>query len=97
MSLLEVSGLRVAVSSRRGGSELLHGVSFSVQPGERVGLIGESGSGKSLTALAIMGLLPEGLTPSGSIRLDGTEVVGVAERTTPDCAAPRRRWCSRSR
>jgi len=80
VSLLEVSGLRVAVSSRRGGSELLHGVSFSVQPGERVGLIGESGSGKSLTALAIMGLLPEGLTPTGSIRLDGTEVVGVAER-----------------
>jgi ABC-type dipeptide/oligopeptide/nickel transport system ATPase component len=80
VSLLEVTGLRVGVSSRRGGRELLHGISFAVQPGERVGLIGESGSGKSLTALAIMGLLPEGLTPAGSIRLGGTEVVGVPER-----------------
>ena len=80
MSLLEVTGLRVGVSSRRGGSELLHGISFVVRPGQRVGLIGESGSGKSLTALSVMGLLPEGLTPSGSIRLGGAEVVGVPER-----------------
>jgi peptide/nickel transport system ATP-binding protein len=80
VTLLEVSGLRVQVSSRRGGRELLHGVSFTIEPGERVGLIGESGSGKSLTALAVMGLLPDGLTPTGSIRLGGTEVVGVAER-----------------
>ena len=78
--LLEVEALRVGVSSRRGGTELLHGLSFRIQPGERVGLIGESGSGKSLTALAVMGLLPEGLTPSGSVRLGGDEVIGVGEK-----------------
>ncbi|MFK5635251.1 ABC transporter ATP-binding protein [Ornithinimicrobium sp. LYQ103] len=48
---------------------LLHDVSFSIDKGERVGLIGESGSGKSLTALAVMGLLPEGLTAGGAVRL----------------------------
>jgi peptide/nickel transport system ATP-binding protein len=48
---------------------LLHDVSFSIDKGERVGLIGESGSGKSLTALALMGLLPEGLAARGDVRL----------------------------
>ncbi|MEI2733320.1 MAG: ABC transporter ATP-binding protein [Dermatophilaceae bacterium] len=65
---------------------LLVDVDLRVARGERVGLIGESGSGKSLTALSIMGLLPEGLLPSGSIRVAGdqsriTEVVGASERT----------------
>lgn len=64
---------------------LLVDVDLRVARGERVGLIGESGSGKSLTALSIMGLLPEGLSPSGSIRVAGdltriTEVVGASER-----------------
>jgi peptide/nickel transport system ATP-binding protein len=77
--LLEVADLRIGVSSRRGGSELLHGVSFEIEPGQRVGLIGESGSGKSLTALAIMGLLPDGLQPTGSVRLGGNEVIGASE------------------
>ncbi len=77
--LLRVVDLRVTVGTRRGGAELLHGISFDVQPGQRLGLIGESGSGKSLTALSVMGLLPEGLTASGSVRLGGSEVVGAAE------------------
>ena len=55
-------------------------VSLSVAPGERLGLIGESGSGKSLTAFAIIGLLPAGLSASGSILLDGTQVVGAPEK-----------------
>src|SRR6187200_1713069 len=77
--LLAVDGLRVEVGARRGGSELLHGLSFEVQAGRRVGLIGESGSGKSLTALAIMGLLPDGLSASGSVRLGGVEMIGARE------------------
>lgn len=62
--------LRVEDLSVKAGSiPLLHDVSFSIDRGERVGLIGESGSGKSLTALAVMGLLGEGLRSTGEVRL----------------------------
>ncbi|HZX07880.1 ABC transporter ATP-binding protein [Kribbella sp.] len=57
-------------------------VDLTVGAGERVGLIGESGSGKSLTALSILGLLPEDVRAGGSVRLDGVdhELVGADER-----------------
>jgi oligopeptide/dipeptide ABC transporter ATP-binding protein len=75
---LRVAGLNV----RAGGLDLINDVSFTVAAGERVGLIGESGSGKSLTALALMGLLPEGVHADGSVRLAGTDfdLVGAGER-----------------
>jgi peptide/nickel transport system ATP-binding protein len=60
---------------------LLADVSFDLEPGTRLGLIGESGSGKSLTALALIGLLPEGLHPRGSVVLEGNEIIGAPERT----------------
>jgi ABC-type multidrug transport system fused ATPase/permease subunit len=63
------------------------GVSFSLARGETLGLIGESGCGKSMTALALMGLLPDSAVISGSIRLDGSELVGLADATTASCAA----------
>jgi peptide/nickel transport system ATP-binding protein len=75
MSLLQVADLSV----RAGGSSLVRDVSFTVAAGERLGIIGESGSGKSVTSLAVTGLLARGLTASGSILLDGHEVVGAAE------------------
>nr|WP_210333679.1 ABC transporter ATP-binding protein [Rhizobium sp. ARZ01] len=62
------------------GRTLVSGVSFSIAAGERVGLIGESGSGKSLTALAVLGLLPETMRAGGSIRLDGRQVIGAHDR-----------------
>jgi peptide/nickel transport system ATP-binding protein len=55
-------------------------ISFELEQGGRLGLIGESGSGKSLTALAIIGLLPDGLSASGSIRLGDRELLGAPER-----------------
>ncbi len=76
--VLVVDGLTVGTH----GQPLVQDVGFSVRRGERVGLIGESGSGKSLTALALMGLLPEGLTATGSVRVAGVDhdLVGADER-----------------
>jgi peptide/nickel transport system ATP-binding protein len=79
MPLLEVKHLRVALSTARGEVEALRGIDFALERGDTLGLIGESGCGKSLTALALMGLLPEGAKLSGSIRLDGRELVGIDE------------------
>jgi peptide/nickel transport system ATP-binding protein len=59
---------------------VVDGLTFRVADGERLGIIGESGSGKSLTALALLGLLPDGAAASGSIRLNGREVIDATER-----------------
>ena len=77
--LLEVSDLRVTLRTSRGPADALRGVSFSMARGDTVGLIGESGCGKSITALALMGLLPEGAKVSGSIRLAGQELTTLDE------------------
>jgi peptide/nickel transport system ATP-binding protein len=77
--LLEVTDLRVSLPTARGPADALHDVSFAIRPGETVGLIGESGSGKSMTALALMGLLPERATLAGSIRFDARELVGASD------------------
>ncbi|PKV92909.1 ABC-type dipeptide/oligopeptide/nickel transport system ATPase component [Amycolatopsis echigonensis] len=69
---LTVENLQVA--------DLVRGISFELGAGERVGLIGESGSGKSLTALSVLGLLPEELSATGSVRLDGRELLGASEK-----------------
>ncbi|MEV4894891.1 ABC transporter ATP-binding protein [Nonomuraea sp. NPDC055795] len=76
VKLLSVERLSV----RAGELELVREVSFSIAPGERVGLIGESGSGKSLTALSLMGLLPEGVSASGTAVLGGHRLLGVPEK-----------------
>ncbi|WKB51395.1 ABC transporter ATP-binding protein [Eleftheria terrae] len=77
--LLEVAGLGVTLPTARGPVPALQGLDFTLEAGRSLGLIGESGSGKSLTALALMGLLPEGAQVSGSIRLAGQELVGLDE------------------
>ena len=75
MSLLEVSNLRLSI----GPIPILNDVDLSVDEGEILGVIGESGSGKSMTALAIMQLLPRGAVATGSIRLAGEDLLNRPE------------------
>jgi len=75
-TVLEVEDLSVSV----GNLEVVHKVSFTLEAGQRTGLIGESGSGKTLTALAIMGLLPEGLSVTGRVLYRGRNLLDLPER-----------------
>lgn len=75
MTLLRVQNLSVAIHE----TPVLHDVSFDVQAGEIVAITGESGSGKSLTALGLMGLLPRGSVATGAIDLDGQDVLQASE------------------
>ncbi|MBL8309935.1 MAG: ABC transporter ATP-binding protein [Burkholderiales bacterium] len=80
-ALLEVSGLRTVFPTRSGELRAVDDVSFSLTPGEVLGLVGESGSGKSVTGFSLMGLIERpGHISAGSIRLQGRELVGLAER-----------------
>ncbi|MQA78930.1 MAG: ATP-binding cassette domain-containing protein [Streptosporangiales bacterium] len=81
MALLEVDELRVTFH-RRGRADVhaVDGVSLSVEPGATVGLVGESGCGKSVTSLAVMGLLPKrGARVEGSVRFDGRDLLGLGD------------------
>src|SRR5262245_39875234 len=73
--VLEVKDLRVEFPTRRGRLVAVDGVSFTIAPGEVLGVVGESGAGKSLTGTAIIGLLePPGRVAAGEIRLDGERI-----------------------
>jgi peptide/nickel transport system ATP-binding protein len=80
MPLLEVRDLSVQLQTHRGPAYAVRDVSFSLERGGSLGLIGESGCGKTITALALMGLLPEHARVTGSILFDGQQLVGKPER-----------------
>ncbi|MDE2368624.1 MAG: ABC transporter ATP-binding protein [Burkholderiales bacterium] len=73
--MITVTDLHVTLRSARGEVEALRGLSFALQRGHTLGLIGESGSGKSLTALALIGLLPDGARAAGSVRFQERELL----------------------
>ncbi|MEN9474187.1 MAG: hypothetical protein RIS48_907 [Pseudomonadota bacterium] len=73
-NLLEVQGLRVSL----GGREVVHGIDFSLEPGEKLAIVGESGSGKTVSALSLLRLLPQARL-SGSVRLQGRELLTLAD------------------
>jgi oligopeptide/dipeptide ABC transporter ATP-binding protein len=79
--VLAVEGLSVSFASEAGDAAVLQDVSFQVARGETMALVGESGCGKSVTALSILGLIDEpGRIDGGSIRLNGEELVGRTEK-----------------
>ena len=82
--VLDIENLTIEFGSGQRVSRVVDGVNVSIKPGEIVGIIGESGSGKTLTALAVLGLLPRAARiRSGAIRLNGESLL--------ECSAERRR------
>jgi len=80
MTLLAIKGLTLDIA----GTPILKGIDLSVAKGEILGIIGESGSGKSMTALSVMQLLPDGAHVAGSIELDGKDLLQKSEREMCD-------------
>src|SRR4051794_18572339 len=80
-TLLEVDGLTTAIQSRGRTLHAVEDVSFSVGRGEILGLVGESGCGKSMTALSLIRLLPPGASVTGgSVRFDGRDLLKLSNR-----------------
>ncbi|MFH0518288.1 dipeptide/oligopeptide/nickel ABC transporter permease/ATP-binding protein [Streptomyces sp. M41] len=80
LPVLAVEHLAIGFEGRHGGVDIVDGISFEVQPGEVLGLVGESGCGKSLTALAVMGLEPKGARVRGHVRFNQRQLVGEPMR-----------------
>lgn len=77
---VDIHGLNIAV----GGRLIVSDVDLAIADGERVGLIGSSGSGKSMISKAILGLLPLTAAADGSIDMSGTEIIGASEHVLAD-------------
>ncbi|MFC4806405.1 ABC transporter ATP-binding protein, partial [Falsarthrobacter nasiphocae] len=78
--ILSVRDLNVRFSTENGTVHAVRGISFDLRRGQVLGIVGESGSGKSVTSLAIMGLLSSNADVEGSIKLNGTELVGLSDK-----------------
>src|SRR5262249_28466174 len=89
-ALLAIDDLRVEFNTERGTARAVDGVSFAAMAGQTVCLVGESGCGKSVTALSIMGLLPRtNATATGRVTFDGHEMLGLDERKLSDLRGDR--------
>ena len=87
-ALLEVDDLHMHFFTRDGVVKAVDGVTFSLEPGETLGVVGESGSGKSVTALSIMRLIPEppGKVVKGDIRFRGQSILAMTRQGAAETA-----------
>ena len=88
-AVLELDGLDIFAPGPAGPRPLVLGSTLSVGRGEAVGLVGESGSGKTLTVRAVAGLLPDGFTTGGTIRIQGQDVADLGSRELRELRARR--------
>ena len=86
MSLLEVDGLRVRLPTEGRLLTVVDGVDYRVEQGEVFGVAGESGSGKTMSMLALLGLLPEGAVVEGRVSFDGRDLQGLPARRRRELA-----------
>jgi peptide/nickel transport system ATP-binding protein len=82
--LLEVTDLSVTFTSEAGSVNAVRALSYQVRQGEVLGIVGESGSGKTVSSLAVMELLPRNARVTGSVRFQGTELIGRSDRELSD-------------
>ena len=97
MSVLAVAGLRVRLQTPAGEVTVVDGVDYEVHPGEVFGVAGESGSGKTISMLALLGLLPEGAVVGGTARFGDDDLLAMSRRRLRRSRAAISRWCSRTR
>ncbi len=88
-ALLEVAGLNVSFATRDSEVAAVRDLSFSLSPGEVLGIVGESGAGKTQAALALTNLLAENGRMSGSVRFDGEQLAGLTESAIADVSGAR--------
>jgi oligopeptide transport system ATP-binding protein len=85
-ALLEVEGLRVRLPARDGPVTVVDGVDYAVQPAEVFGVAGESGSGKTMSMLALLGLLPEGAVVEGTVLFGGRDLLRLPRKQLREVA-----------
>jgi len=78
MTLLKIENLTVSINTAQGPIDIIKQIDFQMETGEKLGIVGESGCGKSITALAIMSLLPERSVISGNITLNGENLLALS-------------------
>ena len=86
MSLLEVEGLRIRLPTTRGLVTVVDGVDYAVEQGEVFGVAGESGSGKTMSMLSLLGLLPDGAVVEGSVRFGEHDLLRMPRRRLREVA-----------
>jgi len=96
-ALLSVEGVSVDLPTPRGNLRAVDQVDLRVAPGQTLGIVGESGCGKTMLSRAILQLLPKKAKLTGRVMFDGQDLARLAASRCASCAAARSRWCSRTR